>query len=329
MGDLNYNHIKGVVVPMITPFDRDENIDVKALKKLTNYLIMNGVHGIFIFGTSGEFTRLYEEQKELIAKTVIDETRGRVPLYFGVSGGGTRMVLNNIRKAEEWGADVIVCTLPYYYTLRSRYEQLSFYESVTGSTNLPIILYNIPDNVGCNILPDVIEKIYLKDNVAGIKDSSGSEDYLKEIMSLREKEFKIFIGSETLIIYGLMRGAHGLVPSIGNVFPGMTVELYNACMNKDMERAMSIQKKIDDINQLNKAIKSTLGVIFLRKYLLNMIGICLNKCLTIGISFKSVSLFIKSYICFLDNNLPGLASGQPSSLYTISIPYNAGMSITP
>lgn len=275
MKGLNVKAIKGIVVPTVTPIDADEKVDIPALKKLLNHLVDGGVHGIFALGTSGEFARLEEEEKQVVLETTVGEVKNRVPVYVGVADCGTKRVISNIRKAEKAGADIIVATLPYYYPVKDKEEQLRFFRAISEATDLPVMLYNIPSTTSANIDIEVIKKASERENIIGIKDSSGDIGYLKQIIDLGlGEEFRILVGEEKIAKEGLMAGAHGLVPSLGNVFPELLVNLYKACMECNEERAAVLQDEVDKINKLNRYSNSWLGPIIFRKKVLSMMGIC-------------------------------------------------------
>lgn len=271
---LDIHAVHGVVVPVITPLRADEEVDVPALEQVIRHMLNGGVHGLFVLGTTGEFCRLDEEQKRIVAEVAFRTIGRQVPVYYGVSECGTKKVIHNIRSAEQWGADVLVCTLPYYIPVASHKEQFRFFESIIDSTELPMMLYNIPSTVGYNIHVDVIRELAAKRNVIGLKDSSGDEHYLKKVLELDVKpEFKVFVGNEALSRYGLMNGAHGLVPSLGNVFPELLAALYRSCMEGNGKEAWMLQEQLDNFNKLNGCVESWLGPIVVRKAALSLMGI--------------------------------------------------------
>jgi 4-hydroxy-tetrahydrodipicolinate synthase len=271
---LKFDDVRGVVVPAATPLTEDEQVDETAMAKLVSHMIEGGVHGLFLLGTTGEFARLDDVQKRKAGEAAVEAIGGRVPVYIGVSDAGARKVKQNIRMAEQLKADVIVCTLPYYIPVRHPREQLHFFETVLGETDLPVMLYNIPATVNAEISLEVVEKASRKPNMIGIKDSSGNLGYLKKLVEMRPKpEYKVLVGDESLSAKGLLSGGDGLVPSLANVFPKLFVDLYKRCAAGDEEGAMRLQSRIDEINQWNKCSDSWLGALIFRKKALSMMGI--------------------------------------------------------
>lgn len=277
MGRIDAAQFYGVVVPTVTPLNEREEVQLDELKKVNQHMIDGGVHGLFPLGTTGEFARLDDDQKEQVAKITVEQAAGKLPVYIGVGDTGTRKVLRNIKRAESWGADVIVSTLPYYYPVRDVKEQLQFFEAIADSTHLPIMLYNIPSTIGVNISIDVVEQMARKANVIGIKDSSGSFDYIQACLKIKsesDQPFQVFVGEEKLSKDGLWNGADGLVPSLGNVLPKLFAELFDACVDKDEAKANELQKELLQINRFNQLGDSWMGALIFRKKMLGMMGLC-------------------------------------------------------
>ncbi|MEF2245516.1 MULTISPECIES: dihydrodipicolinate synthase family protein [unclassified Paenibacillus] len=280
MERLDGRKLQGIVVPTVTPLNEREEVQLDALRKLNEHMMKGGVHGLFPLGTTGEFARMDDEQKEQVARVTIEQAAGRVPVYVGVGDTGTRKVLRNMKKAHSWGADVIVSTLPYYYPVNDEREQLQYFEAIAASTDLPVMMYNMPATVGVNIAPSVVERLSHVPNIIGIKDSSGNYDYIHACLRIKKASsqvFQIFVGDESLSARALLAGADGLVPSLGNVFPKLLVQLYEACAAKEHERAEDLQQELSIINQFNKVGDSWLGALILRKKLLSMMGLSPEK----------------------------------------------------
>ena len=107
--------IKGVIVPILTPMNTDETVDKNSLRRLVNYLLDNGVHGIWVSGTTGEFGAMSDQERLSGMETVVDEVAGRVPIIGNVSGPSTQMSLNLALSVQEMGLDGVAVTPPYYY----------------------------------------------------------------------------------------------------------------------------------------------------------------------------------------------------------------------
>jgi 4-hydroxy-tetrahydrodipicolinate synthase len=284
--------LKGIIVPTLTPINDEEKIDVKGFKKLIRYLVKERMNGIFLFGTTGEYVRVCNSQAQIAIEAVMSEANSLIPVYMGVSDCGYKKVLEKVRVAEKFCCDAIVISLPYYFSVTNTEEQFLFFDSILKSTDLPVILYNMPLAVGANINIEVIERLLDRGNIIGIKDSSGDIGYLKQILTIKpDNNFKILVGDEGIAAEGLFSGADGLVPSLANIFPKLLLNLYNACCNYDRSLANFLQSKVNDINILNNCCESELASIIFKKKALSIMGICSEKamepCLKLSVDMQN------------------------------------------
>ena len=278
---MNSQELHGVIVPLITPLHNDETVDVPALRRVINYIIKGGVHGIFPLGTSGEFARLNDAERRKIMEVTIAETRKRVPVLVGISDTGLHRVIENLKIAESLGADAVVVSPPYYYPVQDDGEIVAFYSEIAERSSLPILLYNIPVTCGTNISLAALEQILSGggSQFVGIKDSSGDLDYLQQIISRHgdNPAFRIFVGDESVGYEGLVAGAHGIVPSLGNVFPRIFVALYEAIRQGELSKARNIADQINAMNKINLYSNSWMSAIVWRKAALSQLALCGEK----------------------------------------------------
>ena len=237
--------IKGIIPAVITPFDDNQMISELATRKHIENLIEKGVHGIFILGTNGEFHVLSEDEKVEYAKIVIDQVNKRVPVYVGAGACGTIETIRLAKRLEEIGADALSVISPYFIA-PTQDELVEHYEMVAKSVSIPIILYNIPKNTGVNIAPETVEKLSIIKNIVGIKDSSGDMENLKGYVETgKTKNVKVLVGSDSKIYEALTLGAVGAIAGTANVITKHDIDLYDAVMNGEIEKAVKLQKDID------------------------------------------------------------------------------------
>lgn len=239
--------IKGIIPPILTPMFPDEGINEQELRNQVERQITAGVHGIFAFGTNGECYALTTSEKERILEIVVEQTAHRVPVYAGSGCVTTRETIEVSRKAQELGADVLSVITPYF-AAASQDELYRHYMAVAEAVDLPIVLYNIPARTGNAIAPATVARL-AKDapNIMGAKDSSGNFDNLKQYIELTsgmEKDFAVLSGNDSLILPGLVFGGKGGIAGCANVFPGTMVEIYEAFVAGDLERAKKVQDSI-------------------------------------------------------------------------------------
>ena len=176
---------KGIITPIVTPFkrDKDQTLDLEAMKALVDHLINKGVSGIFPLGSNGEFHVLNQSEKMILSKAVIEHVNKRVPVYIGTGSCSTKETIELSKQAESFGADALSVITPYFIK-PSDEELINHYKTVASSVKIPIILYNIPKTTGCNISKEVLRELVDIDNIQGIKDSSGDIENLKGYLSL-------------------------------------------------------------------------------------------------------------------------------------------------
>jgi len=228
---------------MVTPITGDGKINTEALRKLTNYLIEGGVHGLFPVGSQGEFYALTFEEKKKVLEVVVDETRGRVPVYAGTGAITTREAVALTKMAESVGASAVSVITPFFVH-PSDAELLEYYTAVAKSTRLPVLLYNNPGRTGVNISADFVVKASKVDNIVAIKDSSGDLTLTAEYIRRTGETFSVLAGRDTLIYGTLCYGGKGAIAATANVAPKIIVEIYEAFVAGDMRRALSAQFRL-------------------------------------------------------------------------------------
>ena len=232
---------KGVLPALITPITKEGKINEKALRKLVNYVIDGGVHGLFALGTTGEFYGVsHDEYKEALQIT-IDENKGRVPVYAGANAITTRESIELAQIAESVGVDALSVLTPMFISVNQS-ELYDHYKSIASSTKLPILLYNNLPKTHVNITPETVEKLADIDNIVGVKDSSGDFTMTGEyIRRTRGKNFHVMLGRDTLIHAGLCYGATGAVAACANVAPRICADIYDKYVAGDIAGSLEAQ----------------------------------------------------------------------------------------
>jgi 4-hydroxy-tetrahydrodipicolinate synthase len=233
----------GVIPAMVTPMMKDEEVNEKALRRLTNHLIDGGVHGVFAVGSQGEFWALSADEKRRVWEAVVDETRGRVPVYGGSVGVTTRETIALTRLAEKSGVDAVSILTPYFISPTD--DQLfDHYRAVAESTSLPILLYTNPARTGLKISVSLLVRLAQVPNIVGIKDSSGDLELTAEYIRAAPPSFSVLMGRDTLIFAGLMYGTKGGIAATGNVKPALVASIYDRFMAGDMAGAKAAQQEL-------------------------------------------------------------------------------------
>lgn len=260
--------IKGIIPPIITPMNEDESVNEQELRNQVNRQIEAGVHGLFPFGTNGEGYILSEAEKEKVLSIVIEETRGRVPVYAGTGCIGTKDTIRQSHMAKSLGADILSVITPSF-AAASQNELYEHYKTVAEAVKMPIVLYNIPARTGNALAPATVAKLAKIDYIVGAKDSSGNFDnMLQYIEQTREVEgFAILSGNDSLILWNLLAGGAGGIAGCANVYPANMASIYDKFVAGDIEGARKAQDAIRSFRNCfrygnpNTIVKTAVGLL--------------------------------------------------------------------
>ena len=243
---------KGIITPLITPFNRDEpqSINYEATDTLVNHLIEQGITGIFILGSNGEFHVIEEAEKLEFAKRVVEVVDKRVPVFAGTGLCSTQETIKLSQAMERIGVDALSVITPYF--LKPTDEELyQHFKSVAESVKIPIVLYNIPKATGCPISKEVLKRLTKIENIQAIKDSSGDMENLKGYIEVTEgTQVNVLVGSDSKISEAYKLGATGAIAGTSNLITKVIVDLDKALYAKDYENAQTLQTDIDVLRGL-------------------------------------------------------------------------------
>ncbi|WP_299091998.1 4-hydroxy-tetrahydrodipicolinate synthase [uncultured Metabacillus sp.] len=242
---------EGIIPAMITPFTSDQEVSEQGIRKLVNDLIESGVHGLFCLGTNGEFFSLTFDEKVEIARIIVDEAKGRVPIYVGAGCISTKETISLAKKMEQLNVDALSVITPYFLAF-SQEELYEHFKQIANSTRLPIILYNIPDRTGNSLQAHTVVRLSEIDNIVGMKDSSGKIDNILQYLDAVNPNFSVLAGTDSLILPTLMAGGKGAIAATANVLPQTVVSIYENWKIGKYEEAQIAQ---DQLRDLRLAIK--------------------------------------------------------------------------
>jgi 4-hydroxy-tetrahydrodipicolinate synthase len=235
---------KGIIPAMVTPLDKKENLNEKALRKLTNYLIEGGVHGLFPVGSQGEFFALDYDEKVRIIEIVMEETGGRIPVYAGTGAVTTREAIRLTQAAESIGVDAVSIITPYFLS-PTQDELYDHYAAIAKAVKVPILLYNNPGRTGgVKLSVDLVVKLSKVKNIVGIKDSSGDMTVTAEYIRKTDRNFVVLAGRDTMIYATLCYGGTGSITATGNVAPKIVTEIYEAFQRGDHAKSLEAQYQL-------------------------------------------------------------------------------------
>lgn len=233
----------GIIPAMVTPLTKTDEVNESALRKLTNFLIENGVHGVFATGSQGEFWAFSAEEKIRVWEIVVQETNGRVPVYAGTAAVTTREAIALTQAAEKAGVDAVSVLTPFFINPNPD-ELYEHYRAIAANTRLPVLLYTNPDRTNVKISAALLAKLSKIDNIVGIKDSSGDLTLTTEYLSNVPKDFSVVMGRDTMIFAGLLHGAKGAIAATANVVPALVVSIYEHFKKNNLEESLKAQEAL-------------------------------------------------------------------------------------
>lgn len=241
--------INGIYPALLTPFNSDQSINESALKHLINHLLDKGVHGLFAIGTNGEFHTLSFEEKITVARIVIKEVDGRVPVMLGAGSNSTKEAMELAREFEKLGADALSVITPYFIA-PSQKELQKYFEDIAYATSIPIFLYNIPSRTGVSIESNTVKNLAKHPNIYGIKDSSGNFELIQSyLIETKDEDFSVFAGTDSLILKTLQAGGHGAIAATANAIPENVVAIFNHWENGRLKEAEEAQQSLQPLRE--------------------------------------------------------------------------------
>src|ERR1700732_4359586 len=183
--------IEGIIPPVATPMQANEDLDLPRLKWFIDRLLSGGVHGIFVLGTNSEFYALDEREKQEVIATAVQHVRGRVPVFAGTGAETTREAVRLTKMAEREGVQGVSVITPYFVN-PTQQEIADHYRRIAESTSLPVVLYNNPSTCGgVRIEADTIARLAQVPNILAVKDSSGDLQNTNEYLRVVPDRFAV------------------------------------------------------------------------------------------------------------------------------------------
>ena len=263
--------MEGVLVALASPMTRDGQVDRPAIGRLIEHVVAGGVHGVLALGSTGETASLDEAQRRQLLAAVVSATDRRVPVLCGVAQPQLSVARQEVAAAAELGADAVLVAPPFYYPT-DQAGVLAFYRALAEGSPLPIFIYNIPQFTKVVAEPATVATLAREGAVAGIKDSSRDFEYFEGVrFATRDLEaFRIFTGSDTMLVASLAVGGAGTICGAGNIAPALVVRIFEEYKRGDLAAARRSQ---DELYELVMAVRE--GVFPLAiKAALHMLGVC-------------------------------------------------------
>ena len=240
------DNLRGIFPATVSTFDMDGRFDPVSMRQIVRHQIDAGVHGLYVCGGTGEGLLMNSKERQDLLETVLDETRGDVTVIAHVGAFQIPETITLAKHASEIGVDAISALPPSYFYKPDEISQVNYYKSIAQVSEVPLLIYNIPQRTGIAMTESLYEELIQTDNIIGMKDSSGDIYTLGHLAS-KWKESVIFEGEDSLLLPSLLAGAIGGIGASYNIMPELFVQLWEAYQGNNIDKAAKLQARINEI----------------------------------------------------------------------------------
>lgn len=258
----------GTGVALITPFDNEGKVDIKALEKLIEFQIENAIEYLVVLGTTAEAATLTLEEKQLVKKKVLEINAGRLPIVLGIGGNNTAAVIKEIEETDFNGVDAILSVSPYY-NKPSQEGIYQHYKAIAKASPVDIILYNVPGRTSSNVLPETALRLSEIENIIGIKEASGDMNQALKLIKAVPSNFLVISGDDMMALPITLAGGSGVISVIGQAFPSEFSHMIRYAILEEAKKTFKTHYKIQDSIDLIFKEGNPVGI----KALLSILGI--------------------------------------------------------
>ncbi len=266
---------RGVIVPMVTPVTADGRLDEPAVGRILEHFCAGGVHGVFVLGTTGEAPCVPAAMRDRLVRLTLERVRSRALIYAGIS---LHSLPESVAAGTEYlrrGVDAVVAHVPGHLEKRPQ-EALDFFAELASQLPGDLILYNMPLTTNVSLPIELCKETARRPRVIGIKDSENDAGRMARL--LRElgdkKDFSVFIGTGPLMGKGLLLGAEGIVPSVGNLAPELCRRLYDLALAGDVAGTESMHRRLMEVSGVYQNGRQLGPSIAALKAAMSWLGLC-------------------------------------------------------
>ena len=261
----------GTGVAVVTPFDQDGSPDYQALKGIVSHLIDGQVEYLVALGTTGESVTLTEGETEKVLETFFETAGGKCPIVIGAGGNNTAKVIKSISDYQKQFSPSGILSVSPYYNKPTQEGIFQHFSAIASSTDLPIILYNVPGRTASNMeAATTLRLAHAHANIVAIKEASGNLEQGMNIIAGKPEGFQVLSGDDLLGVAQIAVGYEGVISVAGNAFPQLFSEMIRAALRGDLPKANEIQFSLLKIMQLLFAEGNPAGV----KASMELLGLC-------------------------------------------------------
>jgi 4-hydroxy-tetrahydrodipicolinate synthase len=240
--------LTGSLVALVTPMDVNGEIDFPTLRKLVDWHIEQGTHGIVAVGTTGESPTVDVEEHIAIVRTVVEQAAGRVPVIAGTGANSTREAIHLSNQALAVGASFGLSVVPYYNkpTQNGLYQH---FKTIAENTALPTLLYNVPGRTACDLSNDTALELAKLPNIVGIKDATGNMERAADLVKRAPADFALYSGDDASTLPFILIGGHGTISVTANVAPQAMSKMCEAARNGQIGTAKAINDTLQGLHR--------------------------------------------------------------------------------
>jgi N-acetylneuraminate lyase/4-hydroxy-tetrahydrodipicolinate synthase len=242
--------LRGIIPPLTTPFTEDGQVYEEGLRRLVDFQVEKGVHGLFICGTYGSGPIMDVDARKQVQQIVVDQVQNRITVVAHVGTTSTAQSVELAQHAEQVGADYVAAISPYYHR-HGRRTVVEFFRTLVHSVDIPVYVYNNPKASGVTLTPGFLQEL-AGVGVQGIKDSAFSYiEFTHFVLAMEdEADFRFIVGTEGLALPAFMLGAKGCVSGLANAFPEPMVKLWDLYQAGEYEEAAQQQLRVNKARQI-------------------------------------------------------------------------------
>ena len=233
---------KGSFTALITPFKSGE-FDEEAFRRLIEWQIAEGTHGLVPVGTTGESPTLTHEEHMRVVELCIATARGRVPVIAGTGSNSTAEAIELTEHAKNSGAAAVLVVTPYYNkpTQEGLYQH---YKAINDAVDIPIVIYNIPSRSVVDMSVETMKRCYGLRNVVGVKDATANLARTSQQRLAMGRDFLMLSGEDATALGFMAHGGHGCISVVSNVAPRLCADFQEACLAGDFRKALELQDRL-------------------------------------------------------------------------------------
>lgn len=247
--------MRGVVPPMVTPFDESGNLDTDSLRLLVQFL-RNHVHGLFVTGSYGSGPLMSVEERTNVTELSVKVAEGRIPVIAMVGAPSTRESVALAKAAEECGVAAVAAVGPFYFE-HDEDRLLRYYSELIRSVSVPVYLYNNPKFQGYNIALQTIQRLK-QEGLAGVKDATFDiNEHARYQRLLTDATFDVALGTESMWLAARTLGCEAFIPGLGNAFPEICVKMFEQGMAGDYAACRETQLQVHELRDIMYLAGST------------------------------------------------------------------------